>query len=327
MPTRSTVSRFISARAQWLAWLCTLGALTAPVSRMLPIDQMPMLQWLAELAAHWQWLYAAVGVMALGVLLALQRAWWQVLPALVLTICFLWQPAILTQASARPADAPVLTLGTANLNLATSDFTPLAQWLESADAPDVLVLVEYTQLAHAALANNPAIAARYPHRLTVPQPDPFGLAIVSRYPLNDAQVLHPRTEHDTLRLRATLTWNDRQVHLSALHPMPPLSSAFSRARDQALQDEARHLAQAGGLGLMAGDLNTTPWARGLWGAEQTQMRRAGPALPTWPNAWGWLSVLPLDHVLASPGWLKVDASTGPNLGSDHLPVVVRLMAQ
>ena len=47
---------------------------------------------------------------------------------------------------------------------------------------------------------------------------------------------------------------------------------------------------------MAGDLNTTPWARGLWGAEQAQMRRAGPGVPTWPNAWGWLTVLPLDHV-------------------------------
>lgn len=326
MPTRSTVSRFISARAQWLAWLCALGALTAPVSRMLPIDQMPMLQWLAELAAHWQWLYAAVGVMALGVLLALQRAWWQVLPALVLTTCFLWQPAILTQASARRADAPVLTLGTANLNLATSDFTPLAQWLESADAPDVLVLVEYTQLAHAALAHNPAIAARYPHRLTAPQPDPFGLAIVSRYPLNDAQVLHPRTEHDTLRLRATLLWHGQPVHLSALHPMPPVNSAFAKARDQALQDEARHLAQADGLAVMAGDLNTTPWARSLWGAEPAPMRRAGMALPTWPNAWGWLSVLPLDHVLATDGWQVVESHTGPDLGSDHRPVVVRLAA-
>jgi endonuclease/exonuclease/phosphatase (EEP) superfamily protein YafD len=109
--------------------------------------------------------------------------------------------------------------------------------------------------------------------------------------------------------------------------MPPLSSAYAQARDHALRDEALRLSQSGGLGVMAGDLNTTPWARGLWGAEQAQMRRAGLAVPTWPNAWGGLSMLPLDHVLASPGWQLLDAQTGPDLGSDHRPVVVRLVAQ
>ena len=57
------------------------------------------------------------------------------------------------------------------------------------------------------------------------------------------------------------------------------------------------------------------------------MRRASLAVPTWPSAWGWLSVLPLDHVLASPGWQLVEAHTGPDLGSDHRPMVVRLVAR
>jgi endonuclease/exonuclease/phosphatase (EEP) superfamily protein YafD len=326
MPSISTVSRFITTRAQWLAWLCALAALTAPASRWLPADRVPTLQWCVELAAHWQWLYAAVGAVALGVLLALRRAWWQAGPALVLAGCFAWQPATLPRASTLPASAPVLAVATANLNLATTDFTPLAQWLQSADAPDVLVLLEYTEAAHAALARHAALAARYPHRLAVPQPDPFGMAVLSRHPLADTQTLQPRTDHDTLRLRATLVWSGRPVPLSGVHPMPPLNSTYAHARDRALQDEAQHLAQRGGLGLMAGDLNTTPWARGLWSAAQAQMRRAGAALPTWPNAGGWLSVLPLDHVLASNGWQVVDARTGPDLGSDHRPVVVRLVA-
>lgn len=333
MPSRTAVFHFFAIRAQWLVWLSALGAVMAPLSRVLPTHPLPWLQWLAELAAHWQWAYATVGAATalLWVLLALmlrRRSAWLVLPALVMAGSLLWQPATLPAASATiAANARVLAVGTANLNLATTDFTPLRQWLASADAPDVVFLQELTELAQRALADDPALAARYPHRLAVPQPDPFGLAILSRHPLADAQVLQPGTDLDTLRLRATLAWNGQPVHLSALHPMPPISSTFAQARDQALQDEARHLAQAGGLGVMAGDLNTTPWARGLWGAEQAEMRRAGPAVPTWPNAWGSLSVLPLDHVLASPGWQLVDAHTGPDLGSDHRPMVVRLVAQ
>lgn len=329
--SRSPVFQFFCVRALWLVWLCALGALTAPLSQVLPTSHAPWLQWLVELAAHWQWAYATMGAAAtmLLVLMLRRRAWWLPLPALVVAGSWLWQPATLPTAPAAAqgaANAQVLTVGTANLNLSNTDFASLQQWLASADAPDVVFLQEFTELAQRALADDTALAARYPHRLAVPQPDPFGLAILSRHALADAQVLQPRTENDTLRLRATLLWHGQPVHLSALHPMPPLSSAFARARDQALRDEARHLAQAGGLGVMAGDLNTTPWARSLWGDDQAQMRRAGFAVPTWPNAWGWLSVLPLDHVLASPGWQLVGAHTGPNLGSDHRPWVVRLLA-
>jgi endonuclease/exonuclease/phosphatase (EEP) superfamily protein YafD len=330
MPSHSSVSQFFAIRAQWLVWLCALGGLTAPLSRALPTNHVPWLQWLVELAAHWQWVYATVGAVAMGLVawMLRRRAWQLAAPALVVAGSFVWQPAALPPA-AEPdiSNAKVLKVGTANLNLDTTDFTPLRQWLASADAPDVVFLQEFTELAQRALVDDAAIAARYPHRLAVPQPDPFGLAILSRHPLADARALQPRTDYDTLRLHATLLWQGQPVHLSALHPMPPLSSAYAQARDHALRDEALRLSQSGGLGVMAGDLNTTPWARGLWGAEQAQMRRAGPGVPTWPNAWGWLSVLPLDHVLASPGWQLVEAHTGPDLGSDHRPMVVRLVAR
>lgn len=325
---RSPVFQFFSVRAQWLVWLCALGALTAPLSRMLPTDQVPWLQWLVELAAHWQWAYA-VGGAAAAVLLALmlrrRAGWWLPVPALVVAGVLVWQPPTLPTAPApSTANTKSLKVGTANLNLASTDFAPLRQWLASADAPDLVFLQEFTELAQRALAEDPAVAARYPHRLAVPQPDPFGLAILSRHPLVDTQALPPRTDHDTLRLRATLQWHGLPVHLSALHPMPPIHSTYARARDQALRDEARHLAQAGGLGVLAGDLNTTPWARSLFMVEGT-LRRAHGAAPSWPNALGWLSVLPVDHVLASNGWQVPESSIGPELGSDHRPVVVRLV--
>jgi len=330
---QAAVPRFITARARWLAWLCALGALAAPVARFLPADQVPSLQWLVELPAHWQWLYLVVGSISLVPLMLSGRngmgKGWLALPALaalVLGGVFLWQPATLPRGT-EPADpGAVLTVGTANLNAATTDFAPLTQWLASADAPDVVFLQEFTEQALQALIRSPAVAARHPHRLAVPQPDPFGLAILSRHPLSGLQTLQPQDLHDTLRLRATVAWNGKAVYLSALHPMPPLDERFAQARDRALVQESQHLAaQPGGLALMAGDLNITPWARGLFTVEGS-LRRANGAAPSWPNAFGWLSVLPLDHVLASKGWQVVGGDIGPDLGSDHRPVVVRLVA-
>lgn len=324
----AAVPRFITARARWLAWLCVLGALMAPVSRMLPADQVPTLQWLVELAAHWQWLCAVVGAISLGVLaLARPRGsmgrGWLALAVLALGGSFLWQPAMLPRGAEPSSPDAVLTVGSANLNASTTDFGPLTAWLASPVAPDVVFLQEFTELAHQALVRNPAVAARYPHWLAAPQPDPFGLAMLSRHPLSDLQTLQPQDLRDTLQLRATVVWNGKAVHLSALHPMPPLDEGFAQARDRALVQEAGRLAQTGGLALLAGDLNTTPWARSLFTVEAT-LRRANGAAPSWPNAFGWLSVLPLDHVLASSGWQVLDSRTGPDLGSDHRPVVVRL---
>lgn len=325
------VPRFITARARWLVWLCTLGALAAPIARFLPADQVPSLQWLVELPAHWQWLYLVVGATSLVLLMLSGRSGmgkgWLALPALaalVLGGIFLWQPATLPRGT-EPADpGAVLTVGTANLNAATTDFAPLTHWLALADGPDVVFLQEFTELAQQALTGNPAVAARYPHRLAVPQPDPFGLAVLSRHPLSGLQTLQPQDLRDTLRLRATVAWNGKAVYLSALHPMPPLDQGFAQARDRALVQEAQHLtAQPGGLALMSGDLNITPWARGLFAVDGS-MRRANGMAPSWPNAFGWLSVLPLDHVLASSGWQVVGGGIGPDLGSDHRPVVVRL---
>ena len=111
-------------------WLCALGGLTAPLSRTLPTNHVPWLQWLVELAAHWQWVYATVGAVAMGLAawMSRRRAWWLAVPALVVAGSFLWQPATLPPA-AEPdiSNAKVLKVGTANLNLDTTDFTPLRQ--------------------------------------------------------------------------------------------------------------------------------------------------------------------------------------------------------
>jgi len=84
--------------------------------------------------------------------------------------------------------------------------------------------------------------------------------------------------------------------------------------------------------IVSGDFNSTPWSF----ARQREDRAWGlvrrtRALFTWPAArrshnrlpapFPWL---PIDHVYAGPGWATVSVTRGPELGSDHYPVVVTL---
>ena len=294
-------------------------------SRIIPLNGLEDVQWALELMAHWQWVYLMAGITCFAVLVIAKRAWWPLMPLLVLGTSFFVQSSTLDRSTEPVGSKPVLQVATANLNFDTMDFTAVVGWLTSGDAPDVVFLQEFTGLAQQAL-QSPEVAQRYPHRVEVPQPDQFGLAILSRYPLSEEQKVEPADMQATLRMRATMNWAGGTARLSAIHPMPPLNATYAQLRDQALLEEAQHLSQSGGLALMAGDFNTTPWAKGLF-AIDAQLRRASGLAGSWPNAFGGLSVLPLDHVLASSGWQLVDSGHGPDVGSDHRPVVVRLVAR
>jgi endonuclease/exonuclease/phosphatase (EEP) superfamily protein YafD len=81
--------------------------------------------------------------------------------------------------------------------------------------------------------------------------------------------------------------------------------------------------------IAAGDFNATPWSFPLrrFDAASGLIRRTH-ALPTFPA--GQVTsqrlptfgpILPIDHVYSSPGWGLVSVERGPDLGSDHFPLV------
>lgn len=78
--------------------------------------------------------------------------------------------------------------------------------------------------------------------------------------------------------------------------------------------------------IISGDFNLTPWSWQLHAfARATGLKRHG----TWATSWNAKSAIrPLwfliDNVLASPDVRAHDFSTGPRLGSDHLPIIARL---
>lgn len=76
--------------------------------------------------------------------------------------------------------------------------------------------------------------------------------------------------------------------------------------------------------ILAGDFNSTPWsfARAREEARNGLARRT-LALASWPTAFG-VPFLPIDHVYAGDGLRTVRVERGPNLGSDHYPIVAVL---
>jgi endonuclease/exonuclease/phosphatase (EEP) superfamily protein YafD len=305
-------------RGAVLAWLCALGALTVFVPYLSAPE---LLTWVSGLASHWQWVYGALGLAGSAMALAGHR-YITVVPALVIATAWLYQSTT-AMAISQSNDIPTndLVVATANLNFEQKDHTALKVWLTSKSAPDVIALKEFTSSAEVAVKHSDVVAA-YPHRVLEAREDQFGLAVLSKRAIESVERVTPDNPLATLKLRTVISVRGRHVAFTAVHPMPPISAAYARERDASLKREAELLSASGMPGILAGDMNDTPWSTGLRAAMP--LVRATGITPTWPNAWGWLSTLPLDHVLVTPSIGAERAALGPDLGSDHRPVTVRL---
>jgi endonuclease/exonuclease/phosphatase (EEP) superfamily protein YafD len=177
------------------------------------------------------------------------------------------------------------------------------------------------------------LADAYPHQVTVPRDDNFGLAVLSRWPLADTNesALGPGT------LPAILT----RLHLSGGsltlltgHPPAPRDASRFALRDDTIRALGSLAQGQVGPVLLCADLNTGPWsptfADLLAASGLVDTRRGQGVLPTWGARWPHGSVIPyvpaipIDHCLVSPEIGVDEVRVGPNLGSDHLPLIVDL---
>ena len=297
-------------RMRMLATLSALGLLLPALLSLLPAESSGVLVWLLDLAANWQWLFLPATLISAGLATLAERRWALLLPLLALP--WLTASPLLPPASGA---APAFTIASANVHMDNQDVTPLARWLAQ-ENPDLVVVLEVAPIYAQGLV---ALDA-YPHRHIVAQNTPFGIAVLSRHPMSAVRTVQ---DADGIpHIEALLDWQGRKIRLIAVHPMPPISAAFAASRDRQLAAWARTAGRQPTL--LAGDLNATPWSSAFNGLDTLGLRRATGLVPTWPSALQAISGIPIDHVLASHHWQRIDSSRGPDLGSDHAPVLARL---
>jgi endonuclease/exonuclease/phosphatase (EEP) superfamily protein YafD len=313
-----------TAANPWPARLTTLlftGVAAASAATLLA-----PLGWPFELFAHFRWqIGAAALVLVLAAALLRRRASLLVAcAALLLQVTpALWAGPQASEAHASATcDGPRLRIATVNLWYANPESRGLLAWLAESE-PDVIVLQELTPVWIDALASTAPV---YPYRRLLAREDPYGMGVLSRRPLGQVTALD--LAGDGLpSLQATVDLDGQPLQVLALHTRWPVTPALQRARDRALQ---RAAALAGGqpsASIVLGDFNLTPYAPAF--ARLVQSSGLRDALdgrawrPTWQASF-WPLALPIDHVLVPPDACVLDTAIGPDIGSDHRPVLVTL---
>lgn len=278
--------------------------------------------WGFELATHFRVQYAlALGLGALLLAVGRRRRWAALFAIFALLNAMLLAPRFSTVATAQTgADGPVLRAMLANVNSANRDYSRIRDAIIDRD-PDFVVLLEVTPWLLDRLTD---LADRYPYRIAAPQEDNFGIAFLSRRPFLQSDIVQFGSP-ERPSIIAEFAIDRRGFILAGTHPLPPIGAEMARDRNDQLAKLAEFARQAGQPLLLLGDLNISPWSpyfeRLLADSGLRDSGRGRGIQPTWPVRWPPLWI-PIDHALFSEGTRILRRETGPDLGSDHYPVIV-----
>lgn len=278
-----------------------------------------------EMFRHFQLQYFAASVVLLLAMLLTRRSWWLLAPCVSLIVSGMHLAPLWFDTSRHHAAGSDHVLRILEANVLTSNEDPRRLLdLIAEESPDIIVLQEINSRWLSDLA---PLESAYPFHVYSPREDNFGIVLMSRLPLQDPVVKHAG-DKALPYIHAQIQNGERTFDLIAMHTVPPVARNMTAHRNAQLRDLGRLAANRAGPIVVIGDLNTTMWTNvfrslcrdgGLFDA-----RRGFGVLPTWPANLPAIMRIPIDHCLISDDIVPLNCRVGPDIGSDHLPLIVDL---
>lgn len=275
--------------------------------------------WFCDLASHFRLQYAW-GLAACAAWLLFIGQGGHALLALLGAAVNLSAITPLYAKTARPPSRHVFRALSANLWYLNRSHERVRQFIREANA-DILMFEEANDAWLAALKD---LQADYPYSKSVFLRKGFGLLFCTRMPVESIEVVHTG-EAGLPSLMARVKLRGQELIVIGAHPASPGTPRRARQRNAQLRGLASLIASLKAPVMLLGDLNITSWAPGFQDlVRESGLRdsRIGFGLqPTWPAHVAWLRV-PIDHCLVSREIVVHRRRVGPNIGSDHYPVIV-----
>ena len=189
--------------------------------------------------------------------------------------------------------------------------------------PDMLIVLESDERWINGLS---ALTVKYPHQSLVPRDDNFGIALYSRIPLDTVDIIE-LGDSGVPSIATKIRVSDRELSILATHPLPPLGKQSYSRRNRQLSAISSYMRTLSGPRIIIGDLNVSPWSPYfdslLESSGLVNARQGHGLIPSWPTFIPFM-MIPIDHCLVSPDISVIDIDSSPEIGSDHLPILVRL---
>lgn len=233
-----------------------------------------------------------------------------------------------TRSAKPPRNAPErVALMTTNVMQDSKDAQSLLAIIAAAD-PDLVLAVETDEWWCSKL--NEGLRSGYPHSLTYPLSNGYGLALFARLELLEPAIRFLVDEaipsiKTGVRLRSSAV-----IDFYGVHPRPPSFQQDSSERDTELLRVGLEISRTRRPSLVLGDLNDVAWS-----PTTAEFKRVGGLLDprrgrgffnTYPARLPGLRY-PLDYIFHTSHFALFDMRLLPRFASDHLPLIVELCLQ
>ena len=282
--------------------------------------------WIFDLTSHFRIQYAVL--LAIFTVIGLVARKWRVAlifgAFMAINLGFIIPYCFFGATSAR--DQPVtLRVMLINVHTENSHYDLVTKFIRQRN-PDLVLLEEVNDAWMEHLAE---LKTAYPHLCEDAREDNFGIALFSKLPLNNPEIIHLGPA-EIPNVTAEIEVSGRPIHFLGSHPLPPGSSENTRLRNQQLRALAEKIRSWRGSVVLLGDLNTTVWSHSFGELlRESGLRDSSRGLgvhTTWPANLSPLGI-EIDHCLISDDLKVVTRTVGGNVGSDHLPLIIELATE
>jgi endonuclease/exonuclease/phosphatase (EEP) superfamily protein YafD len=225
-----------------------------------------------------------------------------------------------------PADPALPSIRVISFNLLSTneDYAEVIEFIEVADA-DLVFLHEASRPWEIAIES-----AALGYEIVRPRAENliFGTLVLARDEVDAVSYGFAATQPRAVALAYRPEGWPVPVHVLSTHPLAPTSQERAALRDAQLEFARDWAISAEGAYLVVGDLNATPWSapfrRLLRGSGLGNSLIGFGLQPSFPAESSVLLRVPIDHLLHSEKMVVRDRRLGPDLGSDHFPLIVDL---
>jgi len=326
----------MSSLMAWCRWLIPMLILAAGFSGAL-LGALGDWHRYFDIFAHFRVQFLIVGVSGLAAFALRRRAVVVLLLTLPLTV--LVSPAIAwwsmattgpEQAIAEPAPQTrprSLKVISANILFSARNAAPLGTFIVR-EKPDILLLQEVSRPKYFRL--KPYLALAGLRGLHCNRGPCSTLAYVKGRVIRASPIPRGRGEGPPRIEMVALLPGVPPLSLITAHVMRPIDSAYGHSWELArLANRVARLKQTGRPLIIGGDFNASYFSADLQRFARTGgVAHMGAYLPSWPvktrRARRWVvPQIAIDHLFAA-GATITDVRLGPDIGSDHLPVIARM---
>ncbi len=318
-----------TVRTVFLGLVATGAAMVVAVSI---IGLLGRFFWVFDLASHYRLQYAGLLALAAVAAAAARSVAVAVPVGLACLVHLIPLVPLVVDSTQPPGPGPELRVVQFNARIGNPAVEEAAAWLNEQEA-DLLVIQEADQGWARVLDDRLVGVRRLDSGRSTVREDSFGMVVYAADGLDVpvVEVADVTTDWSVpiYLLEVDLDRPDGStLQVIAIHTLPPISSGHAETADRQFEWAADTVNDHDGPRLIVGDLNATRWSapfRGL--VDRTGLRDSADGFGlrgTWPSALAVTGMIGIDHVLVSDEIRVDDRRVGPDLGSDHRPVVADL---